>query len=110
MFVVNAAGARGRLTGSAALASAFALLLSAPSIGAAQQPDAGVETDPFTRVDTNIEYAFRSGPEWLSAAAISLRATNLFAADYATPGGYEHRQTAILRDGRTVTLRVAWRR
>ena len=44
----------------------------------------------------------------LEGAELSIGVRNLFDADYATPGGIEHRQAAIVQDGRTFTARVGW--
>ena len=40
---------------------------------------------------------------------LALRISNLFDASYATPGGVEHRQPAIIQDGRSVAAELRYR-
>lgn len=41
-------------------------------------------------------------------AVATLEARNVFDTEYATPGGFEHRQSAIIQDGRSIGLRLEW--
>ncbi len=65
----------------------------------------GTTTDPFFLA--NLRLALRapgnrstSGPGWLGKLQLSVLVRNLFNAHYETPGGFEHRQAAILQDQR----------
>jgi len=71
---------------------------------------AGPSTTAFTRTDANIGYtpSVASPLRWLHGADLSLRVTNVFDVAYATPGGVEHRQSAIKQDGRTFLFRLDW--
>jgi iron complex outermembrane receptor protein len=71
---------------------------------------AGPSTSAFTRTDLNVGYSppSLSSVRWLRGAELSLRVTNVFDISYATPGGVEHRQSAITQDGRTFLFRLDW--
>jgi len=71
---------------------------------------AGPSTSAFTRTDVNLGYtpAAMSNMRWLHGADLSLRVTNVFDVEYATPGGVEHRQNAITQDGRMFLFRLDW--
>jgi outer membrane receptor protein involved in Fe transport len=65
----------------------------------------GTTTDPYFLADLHLELSpFRGGAE--RAPSLQVRVENLFDADYATPGGVEHRQPAIRQDGRTVMVEL----
>jgi iron complex outermembrane receptor protein len=71
----------------------------------------GSSTPDFVRTDLNVGYDL---PKSLlgdagRSADLSLRVTNLFDKRYFTPGGVEHRQMAIVQDGRALTMRFDWR-
>ena len=71
----------------------------------------GSSTPDFVRSDLSVGYAL---PQSLMgdagrAAELSLRVTNLFDERYYTPGGFEHRQAAIVQSGRALTMRFDWR-
>jgi outer membrane cobalamin receptor len=70
----------------------------------------GPSTPAFTRTDLNLGYVPATVPAlaWLRGAEVSLRVTNLFDVSYATPGGIEHRQSAIRQDGRAFLFRFDW--
>jgi hypothetical protein len=40
---------------------------------------------------------------------VSVRAANLFDAEYAHPVGFEHRQDVVPQDGRSVSVRATLR-
>jgi outer membrane receptor for ferric coprogen and ferric-rhodotorulic acid len=40
---------------------------------------------------------------------LSLRLNNVFDATFATPGGVEHRQAAIVQDGRNLSAELRYR-
>jgi iron complex outermembrane receptor protein len=65
----------------------------------------GPSTPAFIRTDAHVSWS----PAALSGAEVGLRVTNLFGVHYATPGGPEHRQSAIAQDGRAWSLRLTWR-
>lgn len=71
----------------------------------------GSSTPSFVRTDINLGYALplsRLGGLGKSAE-VSLRVNNVFDTRYFTPGGVEHRQAAIVQDGRAFTMRLNWR-
>ena len=72
---------------------------------------AGSSTPAFTRTNLNVAYSPAGGrsSSWLRGGEMSLRVTNLFNVTYSTPGGVEHRQAAIVQDGRALGLRLDWR-
>lgn len=72
----------------------------------------GSETPDFVRTDLNVGYDLPTsfvGRGAGRSAGLSLRVTNLFDKRYFTPGGIEHRQMALVQDGRALTLRIDWR-
>lgn len=72
---------------------------------------AGTETDPAFVTDLHLLYPGRGsgGSSVSSRVEASLKLHNLFDATYATPGGPEHRQAAIVQDGRSVSAELRYR-
>lgn len=73
---------------------------------------AGTETDPAFLTDLHLLVPSRTvgGVDGaLDRLELSLRLNNLFDTEFATPGGVEHRQAAILQDGRTVSAELRYR-
>ena len=73
---------------------------------------AGTETDDAFVTDLHLLLPARSATSprgTLERLELSLRLNNLFDASFATPGGVEHRQAAIVQDGRTVSAELRYR-
>ena len=73
---------------------------------------AGTETDPAFLTDLHLLVPSRAAGGlggMLDRLELSLRLNNLFDTDFATPGGVEHQQAAILQDGRTVSAELRYR-
>ena len=65
---------------------------------------AGTRTAPFVLADLSVHTT-----RFFDRLRVSASVRNLFGTSYALPGGYEHRQAAIVQDGRSVALRVRYR-
>lgn len=65
----------------------------------------GPSTPAFIRTDANVTWT----PAALPGAEVGLRVANLFDVRYETPAGLEHRQRAIVQDGRAWSLHLTWR-
>jgi len=63
----------------------------------------GTTTDSFVLADASVSWE-PEGP-----FSVELQVRNLLDTDYAYPGGFEHRQDAIVQDGRSFTLRLGAR-
>jgi len=71
----------------------------------------GTRTDPYLWTGLHLLVTpFARAAGLLGRSALSIALGNALDARYALPGGYEHRQAAIVQDGRTVNLRLsaAW--
>ncbi|MCI0688014.1 MAG: TonB-dependent receptor, partial [Sporichthyaceae bacterium] len=71
-------------------------------------------TDPFGVVNLNRSFAPRLSTSstmgrGLSRLDLAVKVSNLFDAGYATPGGLEHRQSAIVQDGRNLLAELRFR-
>lgn len=64
----------------------------------------GTETDGFALADLTL-----SAPALLDRFDVRVGVRNLFDADYAYPGGFEHLQPAIAQDGRTFFVEAGLR-
>ena len=96
-------------------AQAFKLGVSCPLIGPLHlSADLLYETGRLTVQDS------RTAPYFLSNLTLSVdpgqlpvrvlaQVRNLFDVDYATPGGFQHRQAAIGQDGRNYAVRLEYR-
>ncbi|MEK7396205.1 MAG: TonB-dependent receptor, partial [Candidatus Poribacteria bacterium] len=62
------------------------------------------ETDPYLLTNINI-----STEPFFGRLKLSFLIRNLFDVEYSYPGGYEHKQPAILQDGRNFTARMEYR-
>jgi iron complex outermembrane receptor protein len=72
----------------------------------------GTSTDPSMVTDLHLlvpAHTPARSARSLDRLQLSLRVSNLFDASWATPGGVEHRQAAIVQDGRTVSAEVRCR-
>jgi iron complex outermembrane receptor protein len=71
----------------------------------------GSSTDPVFLTDLHLllpgRASHRSG--LLERMEMSVKVNNLFDAEYATPGGPEHRQAAIGQDGRSLSAELRYR-
>jgi iron complex outermembrane receptor protein len=70
---------------------------------------AGTSTSAFVRTDMSLLYAAGALGDWARGADLSLRVSNVFNREYASPGGVEHLQTSIPADGRALSLALHWR-
>jgi outer membrane cobalamin receptor len=70
---------------------------------------AGTWTDDFFVADLHLGFTPPQRDGALSHLDLSLRMRNLFGTRYATPGGVEHVQPAIVQDGRALLAQLRYR-
>jgi len=72
---------------------------------------AGTETEDAFVTDVHVSVPARQANVhgMLQRLSLSLRLNNVFDASFATPGGVEHRQAAIVQDGRNLSAELRYR-
>jgi outer membrane receptor protein involved in Fe transport len=72
---------------------------------------AGTETDGVFVSDLHLLLPARPSAARgvMQRLELSLRLNNVFDATFATPGGVEHRQAAIVQDGRNLSAELRYR-
>ena len=72
---------------------------------------AGTETDDAFVTDVHVSVPARQANVhgMLQRLSLSLRLNNVFDASFATPAGVEHRQAAIVQDGRNLSAELRYR-